>query len=184
MLVGGALVACMLLGARGLPAAYLWQRELHANALESRTALYEARILMNSESMLRESTIVRGKRVIDLAPLLLNGDSPSASGATLEGVLSQAAMMSKVQLGAVELQSDSGGKTIFEHVAVRASANGDIRGLTNMLAQLERGPALLSIKQLSITQPEMDAGLNRMESLHMELVVEGISLFPTVKHSQ
>jgi hypothetical protein len=45
-----------------------------------------------------------------------------------------------------------------------------------MLVALERGPVLLSIRQLSISQAEVGAPADRAESLRLELVIEGLTV--------
>jgi hypothetical protein len=61
---------------------------------------------------------------------------------------------------------------VFAPVSVRIDATADVRGLTNLLTRLERGPTLLVVRALSITQPEPNA---EMEALAVELTVEGLS---------
>lgn len=180
LVFGGACIVTMFVAARGVPALLAWKRDLHSEAAEDRSALAEARSILGGEQGVRDSAVLEGQRVIALAPLLLSGDTPTSASATLEGIISGAAATSNVQLGALELRSDSASRSAFTRVVVKGSANGDIRGLTLMLQQLERGPALLSVEEMSITQPELSAPPDHMEVLHMEIVVGGLMLTPTI----
>lgn len=174
----------MLACTKGIPAVLAWKRDMRAEATERRQALTSAREVLASERLVRDSAVARGKRVIALAPLLLSGDTPASASATLEGILSGAAASSNVQLGALELRADSLSRSIFTKIVVKGGANGDIRGLSHMLEQLERGPALLAVEELSITQPELNGAPDHMESLHMELVVDGLMLTPSVARAK
>jgi hypothetical protein len=181
---GGACIVTMFAAVRGVPALLGWKRDLHSEAAESSSALAEARAILVGERDVRDSAVLDGQRVIALAPLLLSGDTPASASATLEGIISGAAATSNVQLGALELRSDSASRSAFTRVVAKGSANGDIRGLTQMLQQLEQGPALLSVEEMSITQPELSAPPDHMEVLHMEIVVGGLMLTPTTGHAR
>jgi hypothetical protein len=126
---------------------------------------------------------VRAERFVALAPALLDGTSAATAGATLASILSGAAAASDAKLGSVQVRtdtaaSDSSGGTprAFTRVAVRASLTSDVRGLSRFLLALERGPTLLSIDELSITQTEPAADGMRPEILHVEIAVAGLAL--------
>jgi hypothetical protein len=176
--IGGACIVTIFAAARGVPALLAWRRDLHSVAEENRSALSDARAVLAEERRVHDGAQADGNRVIALAPLLLSGDTPASASATLEGIISGAAAASNVQLGALELRSDSTSRTAFTRIVVKGSANGDIHGLSQMLQLIEQGPALLAVEELSITQPELVAAPDHMESLHMELVVGGLMLTP------
>lgn len=178
--LGGACIVTMFAAARGVPALLAWKRDLRSEAAEGRSSLANARAIIGAERGVRDSTVLEGQRVVALAPLLLSGDTPASASATLAGIISGAAAASNVQLGAMELRPDSSARLAFTRVVVKGSANGDVHGLARMLQQLEQGPALLSVEELSITQPELTAAPDHMEVLHMELVVAGLMLTPTI----
>jgi hypothetical protein len=179
-----ALLACVgavsivLALARGVPAYLSWQREARAEDAEARLALAKDRSLVTFDPAMRDSALIRGRRLIALAPVILSGDSPNSAGATLAGILSGAAAQSGVRLGAVQIRGDSLSRDAFTRIGARMDGTGDVRGVANMLAALERGPTLLSIRSFSITQPEMLAGDDRVEALRVELDVEGLMLNP------
>jgi hypothetical protein len=178
LLAGVAALAIVLAVGRGVPAFLSWQREARGEDAEARQALARDRSLIALDPATRDSAIVRGRRVIALAPVILSGDSPNSAGATLAGILSGAAAQSGVRLGAVQIRSDSLSRDAFTRIGAHMEATGDIRGVANMLDALERGPTLLSIRSFSITQPEMLAGDDRVEALRVELDVEGLMLNP------
>jgi hypothetical protein len=178
-LLGGAAALILVLAiSRGLPAYLAWQREARSEDAELRRALSSANSVIALSEATRDSTITRGRRVIALAPAILSGDTPNSAGATLAGVLSGAAAQSGVRLGAIQLRSDSLSRDAFTHIGAHMEATGDIRGVAAMLGALERGPTLLAIRSLSITQPDLLAGDDRVEALRVELDVEGVMLNP------
>ena len=89
-----------------------------------------------------------------------------------------------MRLGAVQIRPDTAGSETFTRISVRADAMGDVAGVTKMLATLERGPTLLAVRSLSIDQSEPAATSDRMESLRVSIVVEGLMLSPRAAASQ
>ena len=178
-LVGGAIVMLVMLGsARALPALIARQREIRAEDVEARDMLARERGLIARADQSRESTLVRGHRMIALAPAILVGDSPNAAGATLAALLSGAAAVSNIRLGTVQLRADSLSHEAFTRVGARVVATGDVRGVLRMLDVLDRGPTLLAVRSVAITQPDPAAGDDRIEALHVELEIEGLMLNP------
>lgn len=176
--IGGACIIAILVVTRGAPALIAWRRDLHSTAEENRSALADARAVLAEDGVVNDWALKNAKRVIALAPLLLSGDTPASASASLEGIISGAAAASNVQLGALELKPDSASRSAFTRILVKGSANGDIRGLSRMLQQIEQGPALIAVDELSITQPELVGAPDHMETLHMELIVCGLMLTP------
>jgi hypothetical protein len=171
-------IGAIISASHGIPAWLAWQREARASAMEVETELAHARAGAAARKVVHDSLAARGQRLLALAPALLSGDSPSSAAATLAGLLSGAAAQASVRLGAVQVRPDSVYRGAFTRVAVRANATGDINGVTQMLLALERGPTLLAIRELSITQPEPGASADRAEALRLELLVEGLMLNP------
>jgi len=181
LLAGAAALAVLMAATKGLPAFRDWQREARGADAEAREALVRERTLIANAEATRESTIVRGRRMIALAPSILAGDTPGAAGASLAGILSGAAALSGMRLGAVQLRGDTLSRDSFTRIGAHMDATGDIRGVAAMLAALERGPTLLSVRSLSIAQPDLTAGDDRTEALRIELEVEGLMLNPRTK---
>lgn len=176
--LGVAVVAFLLGASRAIPAYRGWEVELRETRFETEHELADDRELVGNERAVRESTIVRGRRVIALAPAILPGETANSAGASLAGVISGAAAQAGAKLGAVQLRSDSLSRGAFTRIGAHVEATGDIRGITKMLAALERGPTLIAIRAFSIEQREPAAGDDRVEALHVQLDVEGIMLNP------
>jgi hypothetical protein len=174
VLIIGAIISV----SRSLPAWLAWQREARASAAEVQTELAHARAGAAARKAVHDSLAARGQRLLALAPALLSGDSPASAAATLAALVSGAAAQANVRLGAVQVRPDSVALGAFTRVAVRASATGDVTGVTQMLLSLERGPTLLAVRELSITQPEPTAPADRAEALRLEFLVEGLMLNP------
>jgi hypothetical protein len=125
----------------------------------------------------------RAARFLALAPALIDGATTATAGATLASLLSGAAATADAKLGSVQVRADdsardSSGTRTFQRVAVRASLAADVRGLAKLLVALERGPTLLTIEELAVTQPEPGADGSRPEVLQIELVIAGLALTP------
>ncbi|HET7584030.1 MAG TPA: type II secretion system protein GspM [Gemmatimonadaceae bacterium] len=174
--LGGAVLALLLLVARGLPAWSAWATSQRAIADQLAAQVARARSDVRSSAPTHDSLVMRGKRMVALAPRILAGESPASAVATLGGVLSGAAATAGVQVGAVQMSVDSSATSAFSRVRVRASATGDIAGVTELLRELEQGPTLLSVRELNLSQPEPAAPASQPEALRIELVVEGLAL--------
>lgn len=178
LLAGAGAVATILLAVRGVPLYFAWTQEARAEDTEARTAAARERALVADAGAANDSAVVRGRRMIALAPAVLSGDTPNSASATLAGLLSGAAAQSGVRLSSVQMHGDSLSHDVFTRIAAHLEATGDIRGITQLLAVLERGPTLLAITSLAITQPDPNAGDDRIEALRLELDVQGLMLNP------
>jgi hypothetical protein len=114
-------------------------------------------------------------------PVFLVGTNSEAAGATLAGVISQAAADSRMEMGSMEVRADSLGTGEVAQVSVRAVASGDVSGVMQMLAAIESAPQLLAVRSVRIDQPEPDASPATMERLQLTLVVEGLLLTPRME---
>lgn len=123
----------------------------------------------------------RSERFLRVAPLLLDGASAATAAATLASLVSGAAAAADARIGSVQVRApvatDSSGTAsrAFERVTVRATLTADVRGLAQLLLALESGQTLLSIDELSVTQPDPAADGTRPEALQVELVVSGLA---------
>ncbi|MFN2397811.1 MAG: type II secretion system protein GspM [Gemmatimonadaceae bacterium] len=175
VLVLGAIALVLILGtARGVPAWLAWVRNARASAQEMTHAVWRTESLIRSERAASDSLSARNERLQLLERELLDGDSPAVAAASLAGLVSDAAASSGVELGTVQLRADSSSTTAFIRVSVRADATGDVRGLMEFLAELER-MTLLAVRELSISASDLVAPADRAEILRSELVVEGLA---------
>lgn len=178
--VVGIVIAIVI--ARGVPALRQWSDASVASAREVAEEAARAEISVRGARTLKDTMQARGERFIALAPVLLDGSSAATAGATLASIVSGAAAAADAKLGSIHVlpataRRDSSGRVprAFARVAVRASMTADIRGLSQVLLALERGPTLLSVEELAATQPEPAGDDSRPEMLQVEFVVAGLA---------
>lgn len=177
LLVGAIVVGTLLLVFRGIPAWRRWDAGTRSSAAELVDAAARARAESRALPAALDSIDARQKRLIALAPRVLDGKTPAAAGATLAGIVSGAAARAGVSIGSVQIQPDTASAgPMFVRVFVRGDATGDLPGITRMLALLEGGPELLDVREVSITQPDAGGPADRPESLRLEFTVDGIAV--------
>lgn len=174
--IGATTVAILVAGSKGVPAWRSWVRDTRAESTELAREAARARGTVAMSGELRDSLSERRERLEELAPSVLEGETPAVAAGALAELLSNAAAESNVRLGSVQLRTDTTSRSTFSRVGVRADFTGDIIGVASMLYLLEGGAELLSIRELSITQPEPTAGDDRPEALRVSLLVEGLML--------
>jgi hypothetical protein len=81
-----------------------------------------------------------------------------------------------VEIGTVELASDTAQSGVLALVRVRANASGDLPGLVRMFALLEGERELLVIPTFSLEQPDAGGPSDHPESLRLAFTVEGLAL--------
>jgi len=175
LIAGTVVIAALLTASRGLPAWRAWLTERRASAAEMTGELARLEAAIPLQRALKDSLRARRIRLSELSGALVPGGTPPASAAALASLLSSAAARAGVRLGAVQLRPDSAGKTAFTRVAVRADATGDIRGITRLLAALEGGQTLLSVREFSVSSPSPAGPDTQAEALRVEMVVEGLA---------
>jgi hypothetical protein len=178
LLIGASVIGSLIILTRGVPAWRGWVSAARAGAEEQIGAASDADALMAHARAMRDTLAAREARYVALAPALIAGNTPAEASATLASFVSSAASGAGVKVGAVQLRpvSDTGMRRTFVRVGVRAEVVGDIAGLTTLLATLERGPARLRVRDITVTQPDAAAPSDRVEALRAELTVEGLAL--------
>ena len=174
--LGVVVIALLVIGARGVPSLLRARHDALASAREDGIEAERARSSVAVAQAVSDSLRARNRRYLALAALLLDGETPAGAASTLAALVSGAAASSGVRLGSVQLQVDTPAQGSFTKVGMRADATGDIDGVMEMLAALERGPELLVVRELLITQPEPGAGDDRAEALRVEIVIEGLTM--------
>jgi len=172
--VGVVVVVLLIAFARGLPALRRWQADVRDSSAALTQEAARARMTVAHERATRDSLAARQRRFIALAPLLLGGETPAMGSATLASLISTAATAASVRLGPVQVQADTVARGVFSRVGVRAEITGDIRGVSAFLSILERGPTLVSVRELTIAQLEPAAAADRAEALHVAVAVEAL----------
>lgn len=183
LVVGGIGIASLAAFARGMPALRGWSDASVSSARELALEAERAVASMAGAGALLDTMRARGERFVALAPALLDGGSAATGGATLASLLSGAAAAADAKLESVQVRPDTAARdssgttaSTFARVSVRATMTADVRGLAKVLLALERGPTLLAVEELSVTQPEPGADGSRPEMLRVELVVAGLAL--------
>jgi hypothetical protein len=177
VVVGGATVIVVaLLAFRVVPAWLAWLEDTRAVARVSIAELDRTQSGIAGMPSIRDSLVARNDRYLELAPSILSGTRHGAVGAALASLVSGSATSAGLELGAVSIRLDTARTNAFSRPSVRGDARGDVAGLTRFLAALERGPTIVVIRQLAVTQPEPGAGNDRAEGLRIEFTVEGIAL--------
>jgi len=177
---GGSAIAALIVVMCGVPPVRAWSASSVASAREVVAEAERGEQSVSAGGALRDSMRVRGARFVALAPMLLDGSSAATAAATLASLISGAAATADAKLGAVHVRLDTGRRadvgSTFARASARADVTADIRGLSRFLRALERGPTLLAIRELSVTQPEPAATADRPEMLRVELVIDGLAL--------
>jgi hypothetical protein len=179
VLAAGVAAIVALLGvARGLPTLRQWQSESRDSASVLVQEVARVRTTMARDHATRDSLAARQERFIALAPLLLRGETPAMGGAILASLISTAATAASVRLGPVQVHADTAARGVFSRVGARAEITGDVHGVGAFLSILERGPTLLAVRELTISQLEPAAAPDRAEALHVALTVDALMLTP------
>jgi hypothetical protein len=164
-------------GARAAPSLCRWLDSRLASAREAEEVA--ARTLESVRGLPRTRAWHADvhDRLVAYDSALVDGDTPSAAGANLTTLVSEAATGAEVQLASVQLRSESGTRErpdLFGHLSAHASVTGDLEAIALFLEGLEVGPELIAIRELAITQPEVGIQSTRRESLRAEVELEAL----------
>ena len=173
VVAGIAIIAGIVGFGRGLPAWRSWMSEARASAQELRAELVRARSDVAGLKASSDSLAVRSSRLDSASRTYLDGASPNAAAASLASTVSRLAETAGVRVASVGARVDSS-KLASARAIASVTAVGDVRGLTRLLAGIERGPLLLSVASLSVSQGEVAAADDRAEALRIEMSVEGL----------
>jgi hypothetical protein len=178
LLVGGSVIASLVVLSKGAPAWRDWVAEARAGAIEQIRAAADADVAVGHAKAMRDTLVARNARYVALAPALLAGNTPAEASATLASLVSSAASVAGVKLGAVQLcaPADTGARRAFVRVGVHADVVGDIAGVTGLVAALEHGAVRLRVRDLTVTQPDAASPGDRVEALRAELTIEGLAM--------
>jgi hypothetical protein len=175
LLFGTTMILVLLSSALAIPRLTTWTGQRRASAAELQAQVTTLRTDARSLREARDTLTKRETLVALIDSGSLAGGSDAAASAALGQVVNAALAESGVVSNATQFTVDSAlDDSRYSRVRVRLTAEGDIHGLTRLLAALERGPALLTVASLSVTQPRLAAPDSLAESLNIELVVEGI----------
>ena len=178
--IGAMTILAMMTVARGIPKLAAWRAAELQNA---EMVVLQAMVSRRTTRHIRQrqdSLIARRARLTAMDSAAVSADSPAAAAASLAELLSLDAQASKAQLEAVEPEevrdasnADSAGGE-FVPIAARASMTGDLDAIAILIANLETDPALLSIRELSISGGAQN-GPGAAQPLRAEFVVEALA---------
>jgi len=174
LLFGAVATATLFVAGRGVPALAHWEQEARSEAAALADELSRATVLAAAWPAVRDSLAVRSARFVELAPLLLEGNSPAAAQTALATHVALAAERAPAELGSVRFRVDSAASGYFARVAVSGDLVADIHGLLRFVTTLEQGPPLLAIDQVSVDQPDPAAAGDQVEALRVTFTASGL----------
>jgi hypothetical protein len=177
LFVGASVIAPLLALTRGLPTWLAWSHEITLSAFEMAAEAERAEASARALPALQDSLARRGERFVELGSVVVPGETPAVAAGSLAGIVADLAARANVELGPLSLKVDSMDTALLTRVSASGSLTGDIRGVSEWLNALERGPKLLAVRTLSISQAEPAAPADRPESLRVEFVIEALA-FP------
>lgn len=172
VLLGAAILLGVAAIVRGGPATVRGLAGLRERAAERQAALARSRDLLARSPLIRDSLALAAAAVVKLAPQLIEGRTRAEAAAALAALVSLDAGRSALKVLRLAPSGDSAAG-ILQPVRVTAELEGDVRGLTQFLATLERRHPLLSAVAFAVTAPEVTPRPNAPEALHLEVEVQG-----------
>jgi hypothetical protein len=169
IMIGAAVVTALLLATHGLPRWRVWVTESRDAAAEMRGELATAAELLADSGSTRARLVALAGDESARASLLLDATSNAAAGSALVRFLAQAARSAGVELGDIQLGADTASGPLGR-VTVRAEFRTDAQGLITMLLRLERGPVLVAVTGLAVSQPEPALPAEQPEALDVRLI--------------
>jgi hypothetical protein len=181
--VGGITIAGAVLLTRALPAWRTWSTGEGEAAEESLIRAQHTMNALQTYSVSLDTLEARVRRLQQVAPTLLTGDTPEEAAAMLATEVADLARGSLVRLDAVTVRADTTKGSTLPHVFVEGQATSDVVGLAALLRALEEGPLLLTVPKLTVIPQGLGAGRDSTEILNVRFVVEGLALVrPAAKH--
>jgi hypothetical protein len=178
LFAGVAVIGGLVFALRGAPAWWRWRGEVRAAAAEAIERDQAVKEVVAGFSQSLDTLGVRIGALREIGPAFLSGATSTEAASMLASVVGEMARSSLVRIDAIELRADSAPATklAMPHVRAEVQATADIAGLAALLQTLERGPLLLSVRRLSVRAAAVDAPPNQVESLTIQLTVEGLAL--------
>jgi hypothetical protein len=172
-------VTCVLgltVALRGVPMWRAVRADARATAAETTARAEELESVLATFDEAMDTLEARTVQLRAIGPALLAGDSPAAAGSNAEALLAELARQSLVRLDAVDIKVDTTTAQRLPLVTIDLQATADITGLSAFLHGLERGPALIAVRQLSVRSAGAEAPPDEVEKLTIHLTAEGVGL--------
>jgi hypothetical protein len=183
--LGVVTIAALVFGLRGVPAWWRWRTEVRATAAEAIAQERRVHAIIAGFSQSLDSLGARAGRFRSMGPAFLAGATPAEAASTLAALVGEIARSSLVRIDAMELHVDSAtAGNDMPRVRLDAQATADIAGLAAFVRGLEKGPALLAVRRLSVRPQSVESPPNQVESLTVQFTVEGLVLLSQRKDQQ
>jgi hypothetical protein len=177
LILGVSTIATLVLVSRGVPAWIRWQRHVRDDAT---AALWEATASQRAVQMapaLARMVQQLERQYFALAPAFIPGERPATTGAALIATVTADARIAGIQLGALQVETDTTAAQGVVPMRIRGDGNGDIAGVTHFLTALESGVPLLSVRELSLTPVDPHAASHTPETIQATFVIEGLARY-------
>lgn len=169
---GSVLMATAFLALRGIPHGIHMYRAVRERLADQVAMLERAQEVVGGLDATRDSVGRAAAALVALAPKLVGGKSPGEAGGSLAAVVSLAAQQHDLALVTVDPQPMVG-QGLFAPVSVRAQLEGDVTGLARLLAEMETGEQVLSVRSLAVQRLEPAPGDGGAARLRIDLEVLG-----------
>lgn len=176
VLVVGIVIVVAAVVVRVVPVWSEWVSEARASAAELDAEVGRAERSVRDLSRTLDSLEVRKERFIALAPLLVGTGTASKASGALVSLVSGLASTAGVNVESLRVGPSSGDSVDIGRVSVQADLSGGVEAVTAFFAAIEGGAPLLSVRDVSVSQPDIAAAARRPEPLRVELRVEGLFL--------
>lgn len=170
--VGGAVIAIALAVLWVVPSVVSGARRLQERVVARQETLDNAHNLLASQQLVRDSLEVVLARFVLLAPKLIAGPTPTDAAASLAAALQGLAARHALRVTRLESTPDSVGGPI-RCVTAHLELEGDVHSLAALLASIEAGNPLLTVRALAVTAPEPGSPARSPERLRITLTVAG-----------
>lgn len=175
---GAAILAAILGGSKVAAQMMEWSRTVRTSAASLVIELARQDVSIRTLARTRDSLVARRVRLANADSSVLDGDTPVLAAASLVESVSDLADATTVQVGNVQLRTDSLARGAFVAVQIQASVTGDAPAVMRFLAKLESGPKLIALREVGINVQGDQSAQGKREVLRADVVIEGLARNP------
>ena len=176
LVVGCLIIGVLFSAARGLPTLRAWRTRHTASTNELRARLAFVRNARRSLPSMRDSIGARQRRLGTLNAHVVHATTPTTAAASLGSLVERMADAANLKVSSLELRPDTLARGSTTRITVRASGEGDVRGVGSFLATIDHHDEPMVVRELSVSQSDPLAPDDRAEVLHFDIRVEGLAL--------
>jgi hypothetical protein len=173
LMMGGVVTLAGLLAFRAIPWGARQVTGLQQDLESRRMLLAQARAELAAPGVLEDSALALRKGIEALAPRILAGSSEAEALASLSGQLTHLATAHQSKVLQFEGQPDSTTAGGLRRVTAKAAIEGDIRGITALLAELSTESIVVVPTALAINVVDPAPTGRSPEVLRLEITVTG-----------